>query len=163
MSGLWNKILKSRKGSHRAKWVIHVTGSVERKLDLCIIRLSETNRPTSHLQKRYLRLHNFTTQVIKIWIQPSNLNHSPHRVICFVAFGNRIRSRKYGITPVHWLIFHLFFILIRITHIWNLGLRQYTTYLNGVLIKSCIHCSLFATFLDNLKLYLFCESENGYG
>ena len=107
MSGLWNKILKSRKGSHRAKWVIHVTGSVEKKLDLCIIRLSETNRPTSHLQKRYFRLQNFTTQVIKIWIQLSNSNshQSLHGAFHFVTFGNCIRSCTYGVMIEHLHVF----------------------------------------------------------
>jgi len=59
-------------------------------------------------------IRNCTTQVVKMWIQLSNLLHG---VGCFVAFGNRIRSCTYGITLVRWHIFHFCCIMIRITHI----------------------------------------------
>ena len=50
----------------------------------------------------------FYEWVVKIWIQlfDSHLHQLLHGAICFVAFGNRIRSCTYGIMLVRLHVFH---------------------------------------------------------
>ena len=49
-------------------------------------------------------------------------------------------------------------------HIWNLGLRQHTTYINGVAdFKPLFIAVYWLCVLGNLTFYLYSERENGYG